>query len=113
MEMRLIMVNKLDEMDDYVTVELDLDEGRVECLVDVVFECDGRDYVALLPLDENGEETGDVYLYRYSVDKSGEPQIEYIPDEDEYEAAADKYDEYLDELVYEDVVTEEEQCENE
>ena len=48
-----------------VTLTLDNDE-TVECAILTIFPVDGRDYIALLPLDENGEnEDGEVYLYRY------------------------------------------------
>ena len=37
-----------------VTLTLDNDE-TVECAILTIFPVDGRDYIALLPLDENGE----------------------------------------------------------
>lgn len=41
---------------------------------------DKQDYIALLPLDKNGNENanGDVYLYRYSEDKDGLPSLSNI-----------------------------------
>ena len=57
-----------------VTLTLDNDE-TVECAILTIFPVDGRDYIALLPLDENGEnEDGEVYLYRYAVGPNGAPQ---------------------------------------
>ena len=55
-----------------------------------------------VPLDENDKdnEEGAVYLYRYAEDEEGLPSVEYIADEDEYDAAADRYDELLDEAFY-------------
>ena len=66
------------------------------------FEVDNQDYIALLPLDEagNDNEEGIVYLYRYYEDENGEPSIVNIIDEEEYDAAADRYDEWLDEQFY-------------
>ena len=40
---------------------------------------------------------GDVYLYRYAEDEEGLPQIDFIDNDEEYEIAADRFDEMLDE----------------
>lgn len=90
-----------DEIDN-IRVTLDTEEGEIECRILTIFEVDGRDYIALLPLDKDGNdnEEGAVYLYRYHEDELGLPSVEYISDEDEYEAAADRYDELLDEAFY-------------
>ena len=44
----------------------------------------------------------DIYLYRYSEDENGEPELGNIEDDDEYEAAADAFDEWMDTLELED-----------
>ncbi len=44
--------------DEDIVVTLDLDDGsQVECEILTIFTVGERDYIALLPLDENGEET--------------------------------------------------------
>ena len=93
-----------DEIDD-IRVTLDTEEGEIVCRILTIFEVDSRDYIALLPLDKNGTDNadGDVYLYRYAEDENGLPSVEYIADEDEYEAAADRYDELLDEAFYDSI----------
>jgi len=90
-----------------VTLQLDNDE-TVECAILTIFPVAGRDYIALLPLDENGEnEDGEVYIYRYeNVD--GTPQLDNIEDDDEYEAVADAFDEMLDAAEYDELVGEDE-----
>ena len=85
-----------DEADD-IRVTLELDEGEVECEILTIFEANNRDYIALMPLDKKGEGTGDVYLYRYAEDEEGLPQIDFIDNDEEYEIAADRFDEKLDE----------------
>ena len=51
-------------------------------------------------MDENGEPASDdVYLYRYH-DDGDEPEIEYIDDEDELNAASDCFDEWLNEQEF-------------
>lgn len=93
-----------DEIDD-IRVTLDTEEGEIVCRILTIFEVDSRDYIALLPLDKDGNDNaeGAVYLYRYYEDEEGLPSVEYISDEDEYEAAADRYDELLDEAFYDSI----------
>ena len=90
------------------TVTLTLDDGVVEeCAVLTTFQAAGRTYIALLPLDENGEnQDGEVYLYRFTDDPE-EPILENIEDDDEYEAASDAFDEWLDSQEYDELVEEE------
>ena len=88
-----------------VTVTLTLDDDtELECAVLTIYEVDGQEYIALLPMNEDNED-GDVYLYRY-VEVDGEPTLENIEDDDEYEAAADAFDEWFDEQEYEELVEE-------
>ena len=53
--------------EEVVTVTLTLDNDEVvECAVLTVYTANDKEYIALLPLNEEGEsEDGDVYLYRY------------------------------------------------
>ena len=96
-------------MVEYMTVELTLDNDEVvECAILTLFEASGKEYIALLPLNENGEtEDGDVYLYRYIENESGEPELENIEDDDEYEIAADAFDEWMDTQEFEELDDEE------
>lgn len=93
-----------NNMEEVITVTLTLDDDEVvECAVLTTYQADGKEYIALLPLDENGEsESGDVYLYRYS-EVDGEPTLENIEDDDEYEIAADAFDEWMDEQDFEEL----------
>ena len=93
-----------DEIDD-IRVTLDLDDRSVECKILTIFEADKQDSLALLPLDEKGNEPedADVYLYRYFEDEEGMPRIENIESDDEYEAAADRFDELQDDELYDEL----------
>ncbi|MBQ8858123.1 MAG: DUF1292 domain-containing protein [Lachnospiraceae bacterium] len=86
-----------------ITVTVNMDDGSVvECAILTIYEAGGRDYIALLPLTDEGEADGnEVYLYRYTTTESG-PALENIESDDEYEIAADRFDEMLDELQYEE-----------
>ena len=91
-------------MDEYMTVELTLDNDEVvQCAILTLFQAAGREYIALLPLNEDGDtEDGDVYLYRYVETPEGEPELENIEDDDEYEIAADAFDEWMDTQEFEE-----------
>ena len=84
-----------DESDMQVTLSLD-DGSEVECAILTIFELEEQNYIALLPLDEDGNENeeGEVFIYRYFED---------VEDDEEYEAVADRFDELLDEAAYEDM----------
>ena len=86
-----------------VTLTLDNDE-ELECAVLTIYEVEGQEYIALLPLDEEGSnDEGQVYLYRFSEPVEGPPELDNIEDDDEYERAADKFDEWLDSQEFEDL----------
>lgn len=87
------------------TVTLTLDDGTVqECAVLTIFPVDDKQYIALLPLDENGEnDDGEVYIYRFQ-EVNGEPSLDNIMDDDEYERVADAFDELLDDSEYDELV---------
>ena len=93
-----------DESDMQVTLSLD-DGSEVECAILTIFELEEQNYIALLPLDEDGNENeeGEVFIHRYFEDEEGNPSLENIEDDEEYEAVADRFDELLDEAAYEDM----------
>ncbi|MEO2239470.1 DUF1292 domain-containing protein [Dorea sp. YH-dor226] len=98
-------MNETIDNDGYVTIELTLDNDEViQCAILTVFEAGGKEYIALVPLDDNMEfdADSDIYLYRYSEDENGEPELGNIEDDAEYEAAADAFDEWMDTLELED-----------
>ena len=99
--------------DEEMTVEISLDDGTVvNCAVIAIFPVEDNDYIALLPLDENGDnEDGEVWIYGYSEnpdDPNEEPELGYIDDDDEYEAVADAFDEYLDASEFDELVEDDE-----
>ena len=83
--------------EEEMTVTLTLDDGsELECVVLTIFPAGGKDYIALLPIEQTEEEEGEVYLYRYSETEDGQPNLENIEDDDEYEVVADAFDELRD-----------------
>lgn len=99
-------MSKYDQfLDEDITVTLELDDGPLECEVVTFFSVGAQDYVALLPRTGPDAESGNVYLYRCSIGKDGEPELGYIDDDEEYEAASDAFDEYLDSSEFDELVT--------
>lgn len=77
----------LNEEEQEMTVTLTLDDDtEVECVVLTIFNAGEREYIALLPVEGADSEEGEVYLYRYSETEDGEPALDNIEDDDEYEA---------------------------
>ena len=98
--------NRPNNDDTDILVTLDLDDGtQVECEILTIFTVGEQDYIALLPLDDKGEpnEEGEVFIYRYSEDAEGNPSLENIQDDEEYEAVSDRFDELLDEAEFNDM----------
>lgn len=96
--------------DEEMTVELELDNGEtVNCAVITILAVGQKDYIVLLPLDENGSsEDGEVWFYRYAEDENNpnaEPSLSYIDDDEEYENVADAFDEYLDTVEFDEIVS--------
>lgn len=94
--------------EEEMTITLSLDDGsEIECIVITIFEAGGKDYIALLPIEQSEEEEGEVYLYRYSESEDGEPVLENIEEDSEYEVVADAFDEYLDSQEFDEEIEEE------
>lgn len=99
-----------EENDEEMTVTLDLDDGSsVTCAVVTILTVSKRDYIVLLPLEEDGENhDGNVWFYRYSeneADPNEEPVLDYIDDDEEYDMVADAFDEYLDTAEFDEIVS--------
>ena len=94
-----------------MTVELELEDGsNVNCAVITILTVDKKDYIVLLPLNDDGEnEDGEVWFYGYSEnpdDPNEEPELVFIEDDEEYEKVADAFDEYLDNSEFDELVDE-------
>ncbi len=104
------MGNNNEELDDEMYVTLELDDGtEVECVVVTIFEAADKEYIALLPNEGEEADEGEVFLYRYAEDKEGNPLLTNIESDDEYEAVADAFDEWLDSQEFDEMVTEDEE----
>ena len=80
-----------------VTLTLENNE-ELECAVLNIFEADEKEYIALLPLDENGDNTdGQIYLYRFIDNgEEEEPGLENIEEDEEFDRVSAIFNEWLD-----------------
>ena len=95
-------------MDYEQTVTIALEDGsEIECAVLFTFEAgdEGQEYIAVMP--EGDEDDTEVYLYRYAEDENGEPLLDNIESDEEYEIASDAFDEILDEQDFEEMAGDE------
>ena len=91
--------------DTEMTVDIFLEDGKVTCKIVTILTVGDNDYIVLCPEKNPHCEEGDVWIYRYSEnpeDPNEEPVLDYIDDDEEYEAVEDAYYEYLDDLDFED-----------
>ena len=52
------------------------DDTEVECAILTIFPVDAKEYIALLPLDEEGQNhDGEVYLYSFTRTAEGAPML--------------------------------------
>lgn len=97
--------------EEEMTVEIELEDGKtVNCAVITILTVNQKDYIVLLPLDENGEnQDGEVWFYGYKEDEkdpNAEPELIYIEDDEEYEAVSDAFDEFLDNQEFDELLAE-------
>ena len=81
-----------DPQEMFVTMDLD-DGSQLECQILTIFDVDNQNYIALVPVDNDEE----VIFYRYFEDEEGNPSLENIDSDDEFDAVSDRFDELLDE----------------
>ncbi len=95
------------ELDDDVMVTIQLDDGRqIECEILTIFEAGGREYIALEPVEEmlkDDDEDEEIFLYRFHEDEDGNASLENIQSDEEYEIVSDRFDELLDEAMYDEL----------
>lgn len=97
------LTNEFDDDPDDYRVTLDLDDGTsVECAILTILEVDDQDYIVLVPVDENDApiEEGEVFIYRYYEDEDGNPSLDNIDNDDEFDRVSECFDEFLDEQEF-------------
>lgn len=94
-----------DSYEDELILTLEMEDGTTEdCIVLAIFPLEEKQYIALVPVDQADDEEGDIYLYEYSEDEEGQPILGDIPDDDQFEAVCDRFDEICDEEDFDELV---------
>ena len=89
-----------------LTVTLTLENNEeLECAVLNIFEAEEKEYIALLPLDENDDNTdGQIYLYRFIDNgEEEEPGLENIEEDEEFDRVSAVFNEWLDTQDFGDI----------
>ena len=95
-------------------ITLELDNGKeIECAVLGIFRgCNHRNYIAVVEQsrlegfnpDADDLENLEPYIYHYAEDENGDPVLDNITDDDEWDIACDAYEEMLANMVFDEMV---------
>jgi hypothetical protein len=78
---------------DFITLEFD-DGTAIECEIMGVFDCEGKEYIALIPDDGSD----DVYIYGYKEVSEDEFELIDIEDDNEFEKVIDEFEQLTDNI---------------
>ena len=89
-----------------------LEDGReMECAIIAIFPVEDKDYIALLPLEN--QEDGEVFLYGFQEFEDGSFELLSIESDKEYEEVTKAFDEILDEADMDELFDDEDDFEDE
>ena len=85
---------KQSVQDEAAIITLEFDDGEViECEEMGIFDYDGKDYIALIPLDGSD----DVYIYGYKEVGEDEFELVDIEDDELFAKVVEEFDAIMDE----------------
>ena len=97
-------LERLEEGDDlFVTSELE-DGTEVETQVITIFEVEEQDYIVLIPVDQVEEEEGEVYIYRYFESEDGEPGLDNIETQEEFDMVSEIFDQIVEDGEFDEEI---------
>lgn len=97
-------LDRLEEGDDlFVTLELE-DGTEVETQVITIFEVEGQDYIVLIPEDQVESEEGEVYIYRYFESDDGEPGLDNIETQEEFDMVSEIFDQIVEDGEFDEEI---------
>lgn len=83
------MADNKNNVPEEELITLEFDDGKdVECEIMGVFDCEGKEYIALIPHDD----TDDVYLYGYKEVGDDEFELVDIESDEEFNRVAAEFD---------------------
>lgn len=95
-----------DHDEEIMTITLE-DGTEVECAIIAIFPVQDKDYIALLPLEN--QEDGEVFLYGFDEHEDGSFELLSIESDDEYEEVTKAFDEILDDAELDELFDEEDE----
>lgn len=93
-----------DHEEEVMTITLE-DGTEVECAIIAIFPVGDKEYIALLPLEN--QEDGEVYLYGFEEFEDGTFELLSIESDEEYEGVTKAFDEILDEAEMDELLDDE------
>ena len=97
------MTDLYNEECDQITLTLE-DGSDLVCDVISVFPVKDKNYIALLPSNEDPD--AEIFLYRF-IENGEEIELENIEDDEEFDMVSDAFDELLDAAEFDEMVGEE------
>lgn len=95
---------------DHMNVTLTLDDGsELECAVLCIFPVEDKDYIALVPVENEDSEDGEIFLYQFIEHEDEEIELLNIEDDEEFEAVSDAFDELMDSEEFDEMFDEDEE----
>ena len=95
--------NLENEYEDEILILTDEDGNELNFALLSSLEKDGNEYRALIPVDDEGNETSDEYvILKVAVDENGEQVLETIEDDEEFDRVADIFDDELSDVFYDE-----------
>ena len=86
-----------------ISKDLNITEKQVNTVLELLNDGNTIPFIARYRKEATGalseeaiKQIGDVYLYQYNETEDGEPDLGNIEDDEEYEIAADAFDEWMD-----------------
>ena len=85
--------NNIDNEDEelFVTITLE-DDSEIECEVLTIFEVE--------------EEDGEIFIYRYFEDEDGEPGLDNIETQEEFDMVSEVFDSIVEDGEYDEIIEE-------
>ena len=97
------MTDLYNEECDQITLTLE-DGSDLVCEVISVFPVKDKNYIALLPSNEDPD--AEIFLYRF-IENGEEIELQNIEDDEEFDMVSDAFDELLDAAEFDEMVGEE------
>jgi hypothetical protein len=83
------------QSDDTEFITLEFDDGTaIECEIMGVFDCEDKEYIALIP----DNDSDDVYIYGYREVSEDEFELIDIEDDNEFEKVIDEFEQLTDNI---------------